>query len=1384
MTPERAAASLKRLNKSVRIGGSVNPAVEAALVSVGSMASVVAITATTSTTAVLRPRHSPRVLLFHGVIGEKSVSFFLDCGSAYNLISADFVRQIGLKTEKSAKNFSFQLANGTTLPNRGWVNDLAFSIGPEYSDVDDFAVFPSCGPDIVLGMQWLSKHKTLIDWRAGILATDTWRITAVTPGSTPPQPICQPRKAHSPGSSLPQPVAAESTLAEFVTAKSLARICKKGAEPVFAVVPKFLADSVSFEPDSLTEVFSVRASGSRVSLSAMERAIFETYKPIFADLPAGPNWNLGTEHSIKLEEGSHPVARRPYRLSLPEQDELQRQMKKLLDLGFIQPSSSPYGAPVLFVRKKDGTFRMCIDYRALNKQTIRDSYPLPLVDDLLDSLQGAKYFSKLDLRSGYHQVPIAREDVPKTAFRSRAGSYEFLTMPFGLVNAPATFQRLMNTVLADFVGTSVVVYLDDILIYSPDLESHERHIHDVLSTLRDHRLFAAPEKCEFFRTSVTFLGYVVSHNSLKVDPSKVAAVRDWVPPSNIGQLRSLLGFFNYLRKFVRGFAAIAAPLTDLLCGDIDPRSGDRLPKKSTSPIVWTPTLQTALDRLKMAITTAPVLRLPDLTKPFIVETDASKDAVGAILWQQHGTDRLPVAFLSRRLPPAKAIQAPRDLELEAIEMAFVAWRSYLLGVKFVVWTDHASLQFMHSTKVLSGKLARAQLHLNEFDFTVHYRPGRVNRADALSRITSGPLAEPVESRDDVSTIITAPVLSVPPAAPPVTAGSPPLLVPLPVPVADQPAINCAPDLLSRIRSLYQNDAAVRGWLRAVQSRDGRQGKRFGLSSKGVLYRHSSHGARVVVPKNDLLRTDILQWFHDAPIAAHPGAGIMLTAIAERFYWPNLDKDVKDFVASCEPCARSKHSTLPRAGLLQPLPVPTHPWEQVSMDFVGPLSASSSGNTMLFVVVDTFSKRVVLTAAKNTEAAQVADMFFDRVIVDHGFPKVIISDRDPRFISELWQQLTTRAGIRLNMSTSRHPETDGQTERVNKFVIERVRAMVSHDQANWDRLLPDIQFAVNNSDQASIGMTPFEADTGRKARHPLDGDIAPGLSGPDRLSRLKTIHDMVIANSLKAKQQQAISANQHRRDIEFEVGDRVYIKASHMHDDTEAARPSTKLRKLYIGAFIITEKRSSVNYKLKLPDGRKLHPVFHISCLKKYTPSPERFASRKPAPADPPLLGEPDLYEVRQILQTRTKGRGKNRHLEHLVSWKGYPDSENSWVRVDNFEEASERLHIARFPIPSSDDALMMPPPASDDAAPLGPASLVAPPVAFPESATPVLPTSAPTPSGSSLPLLHSPTPFVSDSESRKPDSESNVPEATSTGAPNATRTSSRARVRTTFFEPG
>ncbi|GJT30115.1 putative nucleotidyltransferase, ribonuclease H [Tanacetum coccineum] len=528
-----------------------------------------------------------------------------------------------------------------------------------------------CEFDIILGIDWLAAHRATIDCHSRrVIFGDIHAPEFIYHGSLP-------------GKSM-----------KIISALKARTLLSHGCEGFLATIH-----------DTTSDVSSIH-----------DQPIVSEFQDVFPEELPGIPPIRDVEFNIELIPGAEPISKAPYRMAPIELKELKDQLQELLERGFIRPSVSPWGAPVLFVKKKDGSMRLCIDYRELNKITIRNRYPLPRIDDLFDQLQGAKHFSKIDLRSGYHQLRVKEQDISKTAFRTRYGHYEFLVMPFGLTNAPAVFMDLMNRVFHEFLDKFVIVFIDDILVFSKSKEEHEEHLRTVLQILRQEKLYAKFSKCEFWLSKVAFLGHIVSAEGITMDPAKVEAITKWPRPTSVTEVRSFLGLAGYYRRFVEGFSRLALPLTKLM------RKGEKF--------VWNEEREKSFEELKQRLVSSPILTLPSGSGGFQIYSDASKKGLGCVL-MQHGK---VIAYASRQLKPYEVNYPTHDLELAAVVFALKIWRHYLYGESCDIFTDHKSLKYIFTQRELNMRQRRWLELLKDYDTNIQYHPGKANVvADALSR---------------------------------------------------------------------------------------------------------------------------------------------------------------------------------------------------------------------------------------------------------------------------------------------------------------------------------------------------------------------------------------------------------------------------------------------------------------------------------------------------------------------------------------------------------------------------------------------------------------------------------------------------------------------------
>ena len=814
----------------------------------------------------------------------------------------------------------------------------------------------------------------------------------------------------------------------IVSAKRMNKLLKSGADMYLAVIlPSSIQKSgmtLKVKQQMMKEKGAVRKTPpiaqtrermckeAPVTIRQELQGLLKEYEDIFPEqLPKGRPPKRTVEFEIKTEEGATPPNKPPYRLSPKEHEELQAQIEDLLAQGHIRPSASPYGAPVLFVPKKDGRWRMCVDYRALNRQTIRDRYPLPRIDDLLDRLGKARHFTTLDLASGYHQIAVKEEDIPKTAFRTQRGQFEFVVMPFGVTNAPSTFQRMMNSLFKEELDDFVLVYLDDILVFSSTLEEHIAHIRKALERLRSAKLYARLHKCAFFQRRVEYLGFDVSADGIQPSQEKVKAVVEWPKPQSVRDVRGFLGLASFYRRFIKHFSLKARPLTDLT--------------KEKNVWQWNDKEESAFNELKRSLVVAPVLRIPQFELPFVVTTDASLVSVGAILEQDFGQGLQPVAYESRKLNPAETRYSAYERELLGIVWAIGKWRHYLEGKHFVVQTDHSSLRHLPNQPSVNRRIWKWVSILQGYDLEIRHIPGKINPADALTRQVKGRdddyageikkqdedwmqkvrvgqsatdeeiqcRLQQLYSNDDMQGTrdkIQAQLTSIQNEKQMMLA-----IAESSVQVDQETKIQIMQYLMNEdpyadILQQFQQDRQCR----EIE----KSNKKYRLK-KGSLVVHEADQKedqlywRVVIPDNQDIKTQLLKEIHCVPYSGHPGFTRTLEVTRRFFHWSHMTQEVRQFVLDCPVCQTEKGSHLRPAGKLMPLEIPQRKWDHVVLDFVVGMPVQGEYDAICTVVDKATKMCHFIPCSERISAKQVAKLYWQNVGKLHGIPSVLISDRD-------------------------------------------------------------------------------------------------------------------------------------------------------------------------------------------------------------------------------------------------------------------------------------------------------------------------------------------------------------------------------------------------------
>lgn len=707
-----------------------------------------------------------------------------------------------------------------------------------------------------------------------------------------------------------------------------------------------------------------------------------------------------------------------------------------------------------------------------------------------------------------------------------------------------------------------------------------QHVHEVFQLLRQHQLAVKFKKCEFGQEELEYLGHIISSVGVKVDRAKIATMLDWPQPTTVTELRGFLGLTGYYRKFVRNYGIIARPLTNLL------RKGQ---------FACSPEAEEAFKNLKTTLTTTPTLAMPDFSIPFVIQTDASGEGIGAVLSQN---DR-PIAFMSRTLGVSKQSWSTYAREMLAIVIAIRVWRPYIIGRRFIIQTDQRSLRYLLEQRILTPEQQKWMAKLVGYDYEITFKPGKSNgAADALSRVHGSPTL-------DAIFILQS-------------------------------------SIWNNLREMTKTDPYL---LRVGKLAETNPGRPYEWKNGLICYHN-----RVIIPPSSPLMGQLLREHHDTPMGGHSGVLRTYRCLARQYYWPGMHRIVREFVASCEVCQKAKTSSLSPAGLLQPLPIPSQVWEDISLDLIDGLPRSET-HTSLMVVVDRLTKSAHLIPLTHPYAAKtVAAKFISNVMKLHGVPRSIVSDRDLIFVSLFWKVFWKLSGTQLRMSTAYHPQSDGQTEVVNRCFEQFLRCFVHNHPTKWSSFLPWAEFWYNTTFHSSTGMSPFEALYGRppppipayEVGSTLLGELDTQLASRDELlTELK--HHLTAANN-RMKQ----LADAKRRDVQFEVGDWVLMRIQPYRQKTLFQRSSQKLSHRFFGPFQVEARVGEVAYRLKLPDGTKIHPVFHVSLLKPWKgDSPPQTGELPPLRDNTVLQLQPEA-----ILETRWEKQGNRKIATVLIKWKG------------------------------------------------------------------------------------------------------------------------------------
>ena len=890
-------------------------------------------------------------------------------------------------------------------------------------------------------------------------------------------------------------------------------------------------------------------------LSAQEKSQLEQllmdYQDVFAANTKKPQQTPLVKHRI-ITNDALPVNRKQHRVPVAWQDDLKQQVSEMLSNGIIRPSASPWNAPVLLVKKKDNSIRFVCDFRGVNDVTKRDTYPLPHIKDVIDKMAGARYWSTLDAASAYWSIPLVESDKEKTAFSSPNGKFEFNVMPFGLSNAGASYQRMMDMCLAGLPSDRTLAYMDDIVVFNSTFEQHIQDLATVFDRLRSAKVSLKASKCVFASEKVNFLGYELSFEGIQPQQRLTEAISNFPPPTTRKELKSFLGLAGFYRAFIRNFATITQPLNRLTSDNVQ--------------FAWSESCESAFCEIKRRLTSQPILAFPKLNETFIIEVDASDFAAGGVL-SQKGSDGLlhSIAYFSTAFKSSQRNWATITKEAFALILAIRHWHVYLSGTPFVLNSDHNPLVHLRQQKDPRGKFARWIAELEEYDYTVQYIRGKTNiKADLLSRNKNASSTQPNSLFDDK---IYAAFFS---------------------------DISFKEQLLEEQQSdpvINSVKHAVENKTRILQGRFKRIQNKLRIEN-GVL----TKSGRPVIPAS--LRKFVIAEVHNT---AHFGTDKCYAILKDRFFWPSMYGYVKNFISLCVHCQQTKCNTAPPKAPLVDMVTPDAPMQFICID-IAYMPKDNKGFEYFLLIGDIFSKYIEAVPLKDQTTSSIIAALLSKWIYIHGIPLYILSDQGSNIDSQALHELCNIFGIEKRRSSAYHSQGNGFAERNIRSVKDMLRSALLHrslNQSKWSTILPELIFALNTSVSKAINHVPFDIVFGRSARLPIDVLFATADHTPmdsntpteyanDRNQTIKTAYDVVIDNLQLSRSNMQKQYNKNIRFNDFPQGAKVWLKVKYYKTGE-----NRKLAPRRRGPWTVLQKLpNGVNFKIENDQTKETKTVHH------------------------------------------------------------------------------------------------------------------------------------------------------------------------------------------------